>query len=66
MFTWFASYTGYEDNVFQVISDLNVKRSKFDRKQGKFGGKSEEKKFDSAELSELAFFQLFIHCFINK
>ena len=32
-----ASFTGYEDDIFEVISDLHIQDSKFDRKIYKFG-----------------------------
>ena len=38
VFTYFASYAGYEDDIFEVISNLHVQESKFGGKIYKFGG----------------------------
>ncbi len=38
MFTYFASFTDYEDDIFEVISNLHVQGSKFGGKIYKFGG----------------------------
>ena len=38
--TYFSSFTGYEDDIYEVISNLHVQGSKFGRKFEKFGGKS--------------------------
>ena len=38
IFTYFASFTGDEDEIFEVISDLHVQESKFGRKIYKFFG----------------------------
>ena len=38
--TYFASFTGYSDGIFEVISNLHVQGSKFGGKLYKFGGKS--------------------------
>ena len=54
VFTYFASFTGYEDDIFEVISNLHVQGSKFGRKFDKFGGKP-FKKLNSAEFMELVF-----------
>ena len=40
VFTYVASFTGYENDTFEVISNLHVQGSKFSRKSDKFGGKS--------------------------
>ena len=40
VFTYFGSFTGYEDDIFEVISNLHVHGSKFVGKFDKFGGKS--------------------------
>ena len=37
---YFASLTGYEDDIFEVISNLLVQESKFGKNIWKFGGKS--------------------------
>ena len=37
VFTYFASFTEYEDNIFKVTSYLHVKRCKFGGKIDKFG-----------------------------
>ena len=39
-FTYLASFTYYEDDMFEGISNLHVQGSKFDGKINKFGGKS--------------------------
>ena len=39
-FTYSASFTGYEDDIFKVISNLQVQGYKFGGKFDKFGGKS--------------------------
>ena len=41
--TYFASFTDYKDDVFEVISNWHLYESKFDRKINKFGGKSLKK-----------------------
>ena len=51
----FASFTGYKDDTFEVISNLLVQESKFGRNIYKFGGKSNQK-LNSAEFMELVFF----------
>ena len=35
--TYFASFTGYEDDIFEVISKLHLQGSKFGGKFEKFG-----------------------------
>ena len=37
--TYFASFTDYEDDIFEVISNLHVQGSKFGGKINKYGGK---------------------------
>ena len=54
VFTYFASFTGYKDDILKVISNLQVQESKFGGKIYKFGGKS-FKKLNSAEFMELVF-----------
>ena len=39
VFTYFASFTGYEDDILEVISYLHVQGSKFGREFDKFGRK---------------------------
>ena len=36
-FTHFVSFTGYEDEIFEVISNLHIQQSKFGGKFYKFG-----------------------------
>ena len=57
VFTYVASFTGYENDTFEVISNLHAQVSKFGGQFEKFGGKS-VKKFNSAEFMELVFFQV--------
>ena len=38
VFTYFASFTDYEDDIFEVIFNLHVQGSKFGRKFDKSGG----------------------------
>ena len=45
----FASSTGYEEDIFEVISNLHVQGSKFGEKFDKFDGKS-LKSLNSAEF----------------
>ena len=40
VFTYFASFTGYEDEILEVSYNLHVQESKFGGKIYKFGGKS--------------------------
>ena len=54
LFTYFASFTGYEDDISKVVSSLHVQESKFGGKIYKFGGKS-FKKLNSAEFMEFVF-----------
>ena len=39
VFTYLASFTGYKDNIFKVISKLHVEISKFGGKIDNFGVK---------------------------
>ena len=39
VFKYFASFTGYEDDIFEVISYLHVQGFKFGRKFDKYGRK---------------------------
>ena len=59
--TYFASFTGYEGDIFEVISNLQVQESKFGGKFDKFDEKNNFKKFDSAEFMEFVFVQV---CFL--
>ena len=43
VFTYFASFTGYEDDIFEVISNLHVQGSKCGEIFYKFSGKSFKK-----------------------
>ena len=45
----FASFTCYENFIFEVISNFHFQESKFGRKIDKFGGKS-FKKLNPAEF----------------
>ena len=54
VFRYFASFTGYENDIFEVISNLHVQGFKFSGKFDKFGGKS-FKKLNSAEFMEFVF-----------
>ena len=49
--TYFASFTGYEDDIFEVIFNLHIQGSKFGGKFYQFGGKS-FKKLNSAEFMD--------------
>ena len=40
IFTYFASFIGYEDDILEVISNLHIQVAKFGGKKDKFGGKS--------------------------
>ena len=40
VFTYFASFTSYKEDIFEVISNLHVQGSKYGGKFDKFGGKS--------------------------
>ena len=54
VFTYFALFTDYEDEILEVISNLHVQRSKFGGKIDKFDGKSKEK-LNSTKFMELVF-----------
>ena len=54
IFTYFASYIGYEDNIHEGNSNLHVQEAKFDGKKDKFGGKS-FKELNSLEFMEFVF-----------
>ena len=43
IFTCFALFTDYEDDNFEIISNLHIQGSKFGEKINKFGGKSKNK-----------------------
>ena len=43
--TYFASFTGYEDDIFEVIPNLHFQGTKHSGKFDKFCGKSLQKKF---------------------
>ena len=43
VYTYCASFTDYEDDIFKVISNLHVQGSKFGGKIYKFGGQSKKK-----------------------
>ena len=52
VFTYFASFTDYEDDIFEGISNLHVQGSKLGGKINKFDRKS-FKKLNSTEFTEL-------------
>ena len=54
VFTYFASFTGYEDDISEVISNLHDQGSKFGGKFYKMGGKYFQK-LNSAEFMEFVF-----------
>ena len=54
LFTYVASFIGYEDDILEVISNLYVLGAKFGGEKDKFSGKS-FKKLNSAEFMELVF-----------
>ena len=54
LFTYFASFIGYEEYILEGISNLQVQEAKFGGKKEKFGGKS-FKKMNSAEFMEFVF-----------
>ena len=56
VFTYFASFTSYEEDIFEVISNLHVQGSKFDEKFDKFGGKP-LRKLNSVEFMKLVIFK---------
>ena len=43
VFTYLALFLEYEDNIFEIISNLHIQGSKFGGKINKFGGKSKTK-----------------------
>ena len=53
-FTYFASFTGYEDDILKGISNLQVQESKFGGKIYKFGGIF-FKALNSAEVMKFVF-----------
>ena len=53
----FVSITGYEDDIFEVISNFQVQESKFGGKFYKLGGK-EKNKINSADFMEFVFFHI--------
>ena len=53
--TYFASFTDYEDDIFEVISNWHVQGSKFGGKINKFGVKSKKKSWTS-RISWISFF----------
>ena len=56
VFTYFASLTGYVDDIFQVNSNLQVQRSKIGGKMDKLGGKKHlKKKLNFVEFVEFVF-----------
>ena len=57
VFTYFASFTGYEGDISEVISNLHVQGSKFGRKFDKFGGKS-FLKIELCRVNKVCFFQV--------
>ena len=57
VFTYFALFTDYEDDIFEVISNLHVQGSKFGGKINKFGGKS-KKKVELHGVHGVCFFQV--------
>ena len=52
--TYFAYFTDYEDDMFEIISNLHVHGSKFGGKINRFGGKSFTN-FNSTEFMEFVF-----------
>ena len=54
VFTYFASFTGCEEDIFEVIYNLYGQGSKFGGNLDKFGGKS-LRKLNSAEFMEFVF-----------
>ena len=54
VFTYFASFTDYEYDIFEVISNLHIQGSNFGGKIAKFCGKS-FKKFNSTEFMMFVF-----------
>ena len=60
VFTYSASFTDYEDDIFDVISNLHVQESKFGGKFFKFWGKSLRSSwsafFPGLHLTKFSFF----------
>ena len=54
--TYFASFTNYEDDIFEVISNWHVHGFKFGEKINKFGGKSKKKKKKKTSRSSWSLF----------
>ena len=54
LFTYVASFIGYEDDILEVISYLHVQGAKFGEKKQKFDEKS-FKKFNSVEFMKFVF-----------
>ena len=54
IYTYVSSFTGYEDDTFEVFSNLHIQGFKFGGKFYKFGAKS-VKKMNSAEFMEFVF-----------
>ena len=54
VFTYFASFTNYKDDIFEVISNFPLQESKFGGTIYKFGGKSKNK-LNSAEFMKFVF-----------
>ena len=52
---YFASFTGHEDDIFEVILKSHIQESKFGGNIYKFEQKKKEKKFNSAKFMELLF-----------
>ena len=59
----FCIITGYEDDIFKVISNLHVQESKFGRKIYKFGGKS-FKKLSSWSSFFPCLFMTYVHALL--
>ena len=53
--TYFASFTGYDDDIFKVLSSLKAQGSKLGRKFDKFGEFILIRILNSAELMEFVF-----------
>ena len=55
LFTYFASFTDYENEIFEVISNLHVQGSKFGGEINKFGKNSNKKSWTPRSLWSLFF-----------
>ena len=67
VFTYFASYTGCEDDIFEVISNLNIQGSTFSQK--KWQHFAENKKSELWWVQGVCFFQVWAKastCFKGK